>query len=280
MATYLAFVAIGQYEIDESTAPNGQPVINAYSDALGDVGPAARASIERTGEIVDFLSERFGPYPFEAQGGVVPAAGLGFALENQTRPVYSPGFFRRSANPDVVVHELAHEWYGDSVSVSKWRDIWLNEGFATYAEWLWSEDKGEGTAQQIFDYTYASIPADDPFWQVTVGDPGAADVFDNAIYDRGAMALHALRLEVGDGAFFTTLRKWAEVKKYGNGTIEEFIALAEQVSGKKLDALFTTWLFTKGKPVLAAKTSLRAGIVARPKSMDKIELTHKLVHAH
>ncbi|MFF5172149.1 M1 family metallopeptidase [Micromonospora sp. NPDC000089] len=277
-ATYQAFMAIGQYDIVTDTAPNGQPVINAYSTTLGDREGAARASIERTAEVVDWESGVFGPYPFEAQGGVAgPIDGVGFALETQTRPVYGPGFWRRGSNPYVIVHENAHQWFGDSVSVADWSNIWLNEGFASYAEWLWSEQQGEGTAQEWFDFTYAGYPKDDPFWQVKPGDPGAARVFDDAVYDRGAMALHQLRLAVGDDAFFRILPAWTAAHRYGNGTIAQLQALAEQISGLDLDGLFTTWLFTPGRPELA--TANRAASAPRqPKSWAKVHEAHQLMH--
>jgi aminopeptidase N len=281
-ATYLAFVVIGQYEINNDTAPNGQPVVTAYSEGLGENLGAAKASLERTAEVVEFLSGQFGPYPFEAQGGVAVSSGVGFALENQTRPVYGPGFFRRGSNTSVVVHEQAHQWFGDSVSVAKWRNIWLNEGFATYAEWLWSEAQGEGTAQELFDWEYSTRPADDPFWQVPPGDPGAANLFHSAVYDRGAMTVHALRTAVGDPVFFDILKTWQARKKFGNGTNEEFIALAERKAGKQLDALFTAWLYTKGKPQVGASTGVAASAararLAPPKSLAKIRLTHQHVH--
>ena len=281
-ATYLAFLAIGQYELVQSTAPNGQPVVNVYADNLGDSAGSARASVERTGEINEWLSEKIGPYPFEAQGGVVLSANLGFALETQTRPVYSPGSFRGGANMYLIVHELAHQWFGDSVSVAKWRNIWLNEGFASYAEWLWSEDKGEGTAQEVFDYTYASYPPDNPFWQVLPGDPGAATLFHDSVYDRGAMTLHALRTVVGDEAFFRILRTWTTDKKYANASIAEFTALSERTSGKELDTLFQTWLFTKGRPQASAATGVKSSPsrlnVKQPKSIAKIKRAHETAH--
>ncbi|MFC4150240.1 M1 family metallopeptidase [Micromonospora mangrovi] len=276
-ATYQAFLAIGQYDIVTDTAPNGQPVVNAYSTTLGEREPAARASIERTAEIVDWESGIFGPYPFEAQGGVAgPIDGIGFALETQTRPVFGPSFWRRGANPYVVVHENAHQWFGDSVSVADWSAIWLNEGFASYAEWLWSEEQGEGTAQELFDFTYAGYPADDPFWQVLPGNPGADRVFDDAVYDRGAMALHQLRLAVGDDAFFRILREWTAGHRYGNGTIAQFQALAERLSGQDLDAVFTTWLFTAGRPELSTATA-RMAAPAQPKSWTKIRDARQLL---
>jgi aminopeptidase N len=281
MATYLAFLAIGQYEIRTDTAPNGQPVINAYSQALpADLGNAARASIERTAEIVDWASGVFGPYPFEAQGGVAgPPDGIRFALEDQTRPVYGAGFWARGSNTYVVVHELAHQWFGDSVALAQWRDIWLNEGFATYAEWLWSQELGEGTAQEVFDFVYAAYPPDDPFWQVLPGDPGADRLFHSSVYDRGAMTLHQLRLAVGDDAFFTIVRRWADAHQHGNATTAQFIALAEELSGKDLGKLFTTWLFTPGRPELstAAARAASASASAAPKSWPKLYDTQALL---
>ncbi|GAA0236204.1 M1 family metallopeptidase [Saccharothrix mutabilis subsp. mutabilis] len=280
-ATYLTYVAIGQFEVRQSTAPNGQPVVNAYSLNLGENELPAKASVERTPEVTEFLEQSFGPYPFEAQGGVV-APGIGFALENQTRSTYDPAFFRRGANTYVVAHEVAHQWFGDSVSVQRWRDIWLNEGFASYAEFLWSEHVGEGTAQENAEYIYDLYPADSAFWQVLPGDPGAADLFHGAVYDRGALAVHALRVAVGDEAFFTILKRWTQQKKYGNGTVEEFIALSESVSGQQLDELFQTWLFTPGKPAAApgAATFATQAVVAEPKAFQKIRETHVLLDSH
>jgi aminopeptidase N len=283
-ATYLAFLGIGQYEINTKPGAFGQPFVTAYSDRLGDNAGAAKASVERTPEVLEFLSGLFGEYPFEAQGGVVPSEGLGFALENQTRPTYSPKFFTKGANASVVVHENAHQWFGDSVSVNSWRNIWLNEGFASYAEWLWSEAHGTGTAQQLFDHYYSSIPANDPFWQVKPGDPGAKDVFHDAVYDRGAMTLHALRNVVGDQVLSDVVRTWVSEKRYATGTIEDFIALTEQRSGKQLDDFFNAWLFTPGKPAVSPATGVPASSVhvaaTPPPAVAEIDATHALVHEH
>ncbi|CAM06075.1 peptidase M1-like protein [Saccharopolyspora erythraea NRRL 2338] len=283
-ATYLAFMAVGQYEISTKPGAFGQPFVTAYSDKLGEYEGAAKASIERTPEVVEFLSGLFGEYPFEAQGGVATSEGMSFALENQTRPTYSHLFFRRGANMSVVVHEIAHQWFGDSISVDTWRNIWLNEGFASYAEWLWSEAQGTGTAQQLFDHYYSSTPADDPFWQVKPGDPGAANVFHGAVYDRGAMTLHALRNVVGDAALLDITRTWVAEKRYQTGTIEEFIELAEQRSGKQLDEFFEAWLFTPGKPAVGAATGVPASATTAslvpPPAVAEIDAVHERVHDH
>ena len=224
-------------------------IVGTAEDTPPTTGEIAAGSLARQPEIIAFLSESFGPYPFSAAGGIVDDAdGIGFALENQTRPVYSKDFFSSPESGDsVVVHELAHQWFGDSLALKRWQHIWLNEGFATYAEWLWSEREGLGTAQESFD-SLAGIPADDPFWALTIGDPGPDRLFDGAVYDRGAMTLHALRLAVGNEAFFRILRRWAQSRAGGNVTTPQFIRLAERISGQDLGAFFQTWLFTAAKP--------------------------------
>ena len=233
----------------EGSPPNANDwVVGTADDAPPTVGEIAEGSLARQPEIVDFLEGYFGPYPFSALGGIVDDAELNFALENQTRPIYGTVFFTDSFSGDaVVVHELAHQWLGNDVAIAEWQHIWLNEGFATYAEWLWSEHEGIQTVQEIFD-GFATIPADDEFWELTIGDPGPDRLFDIAVYWRGGMTLHALRLEVGDEAFFEIVRRWARSNAGGNVTTAEFIALAEDVAGRELDALFETWLFTPAKP--------------------------------
>jgi Peptidase family M1 domain/Peptidase M1 N-terminal domain len=255
-------------------APPGSPGntsdfgVGTTADEPESFGVVAQRSFQREPEILSFLASNFGPYPFRDAGGVVDhLPDIGFALENQNRPIYPQEFFYDNTEADGnIVHELSHQWFGDSVSVHYWADIWLNEGFASYAEWLWSEHEGLGTAQEIFDGAYAAIPADDPFWSLVIGDPGPDDLFDGPVYTRGAMALHELRLTVGDAAFFHILQKWASMNRGGNGSTAEFIKLAEHVSGQDLDALFTTWLYTPAKPatpVGAALTSPAASVFAQ-----------------
>ncbi|MFJ9241643.1 M1 family metallopeptidase [Streptomyces sp. NPDC101776] len=271
-ATYLATLALGRFDITTSTSEGGVPVINAYSKDLGDNDGSARASVERTGEIVDWLSGYFGKYPFSSAGGYVPNTTTGYALETQTRVYYSPRQFANGANTSVVVHELAHQWYGDDVSLKGWKDIWINEGFARYAQWLWSEHEGEGTTQQLADYVYALHPADDAFWTIAPGDPGPEDQFELPVYDRGALAIQALRNAIGDEAFFAVLKGWPTEHAYGNASVADFQAYAEQVSGKSLSALFDTWLFQPTKPAVPAAKAVVAPV--QPKSWKKIEATN------
>ena len=226
----------------------------ADASEVPSLGSNARRSFDRQGEILDFLAGFFGPYPFSASGGIVDhEPSLHFALENQTRPIYAQSFFFDTAQGDsVVVHELAHQWYGDSLSVQKWRHIWLNEGFATYAEWMWSEREGAETPAEIFDNFYKGIPKKDPFWDITIGDPGPQldRLFHFAVYARGAMTLQQLRVRVGDEDFFTILERWATKHRNGNVRTGQFIGMSERVSGQQLDRLFHKWLFTSGRPEL------------------------------
>lgn len=246
------------------------------------VGVGIDASFARNGETIDFLASQFGPYPFSASGGIVDNdPSLGFALENQTRPIYSKDFFGSpEGNSSVIAHELAHQWFGDSLAVEKWRHIWLNEGFATYAEWLWSQHEGGATPAQIFDQLYRAYPADSSFWTVVIGNPGADRMFDGAVYTRGAMTLQALREAVGDRHFFTILRSWARSHRDGNTTTAEFVRLSERVAGQQLDGLFRTWLFTPRKPVLgdagarvdALPGTAVSGAAAVPRTSAVLEL--------
>jgi peptidase M1-like protein len=235
-------------------------IVGGAADAGENWGPVVDASFARQTEILEWEESLFGPYPFSASGGIVDdLAGVGFALENQTRPIYAKDFFTDAeSGQSVIVHELAHQWFGDSLAVEQWKNIWLNEGFAQYTEWLWSEREGLGTAQEIFDFYYGVIPEDDPFWSVVIGDPGPDLLFDIAIYYRGAMTLHQLRVTVGDRDFFRILRTWAQTRRGDNVEIPEFIRLAEKISHEDLDDLFEAWLFTPGRPELPAAAAAQS----------------------
>jgi aminopeptidase N len=246
MASYLAVAAIGQFDLRRWTTRSGIRGLDAVAPG---VGSSAHAALREQGRIIEFLERRFGPYPFHDAGAIVVPAGMGgAALESQTRPIYDSGwFFDRTSGEFVLVHELAHQWFGDAVSVDTWRYTWLNEGFATYAEWLWSDSKGFGSPKEIFD-GLCTIPPGDLFWQLPPGDPGRDGIFDGAVYVRGAMTLQALRERVGDRDFFRILRAWAVRRGGSTGTTAKLLALAEEVSGKEVRRLFDAWLLRPERP--------------------------------
>jgi aminopeptidase N len=148
----------------------------------------------------------------------------------------------------VIAHELAHQWFGDDVSVGAWRNIWQNEGFATWCSWLWTEHRGGPTAQQSFLGTFDYFKNRTGFWKLSIGDPGPDRLFDGAVYYRGAMTLQALRNVIGDQHFFQLLRTWVRVHGGAQGTIPQFEALAERISGRQLDLFFKHWLIDQHVP--------------------------------
>ncbi|GAA4042302.1 M1 family metallopeptidase [Streptomyces shaanxiensis] len=241
MAAYLATATVGKFKVERYTTRDGIQVYNAVDPREAD---AAAPVLKKLPSVLEWESKLFGPYPFRAAGSIVDRApNVGYALETQTRPVYD-------AAPDLstLVHESAHQWFGDSVTLTSWKDIWLNEGFATYAEWLYAEQHGGDRAQKTFDDLY-SRPASDGLWEFPPGDPGSgANIFGTPVYARGAMALHQLRKAVGDPVFFRILRAWAAEHRAGHGTAAQLVRLSERVSGKDLDGLFQTWVYQQGKP--------------------------------
>ncbi len=253
MASYLATVNIAEFvEVTES-GPDGLLIRNYFPERLAD---DAAPVFARTADMIAFFSDTFGPYPFEAYGVVMADVPLFFALETQTLSLFGsqvvPGavagvISERSNTETVVAHELAHQWFGNSISPARWQDIWLNEGFATYASALWVEHEyGPDAFEGMMGYFYENI-ADRRF---TPGDPVDDGLFNTGVYQQGAWTLHALRLEIGDDLFFEILRTYADRFKYGNASTADFIALAEEVSGQELDALFDAWLYAGGVPLV------------------------------
>ncbi len=248
MASYLVVLAVGDLELTAYTKDGIR-----YWDAVDRIlGPNfARDALAQQSQVLATLSEMFGPYPYDIGGAIVHAAAAEFALETQTRPVYAPKFFAPGGSGvGVVVHELAHQWFGDNVRLADWRNIWVNEGFASYAQWLYTERTGGQSAAKRFAETWEAYADDLEFWSVRIGDPGAENLFNGAVYVRGAMTLHQLRQVVGDSTFFRILRSWATKRAGDAVTISEFVAHAEKVSGRDLGRFFDTWLFTGSRPTL------------------------------
>ncbi|MFJ3900049.1 M1 family metallopeptidase [Streptomyces sp. NPDC090025] len=239
MASYLAMLAIGKYDTSTATVFGKVPVLTAADPRIATETAALRARIP---EILDWEKENFGPYPFSAAGAIVePDDDVGYALETQTRPVFPLGSF----DTGTVVHELAHQWYGDSVSPASWKDMWLNESFATYAEWLYEEDFEHTPAQRSFEKAFANQGA----WAFPPAEPPTPqDLFGTPVYQRGAMVLHRIRQTVGDEKFFEILAGWPEKYRHSTADTEDFTRYVESVAGRDLSGLWDVWLYGDGKP--------------------------------
>jgi aminopeptidase N len=244
-ATYLATVQVGRYERLELAA---EPVPQAaYVPAR--LRDAARHDLGRQREMLDVFAELFGPYPFGAYTVVVTDDELEIPLEAHGLSVFGANHLDgRRGSERLVAHELAHQWFGNSLTVAHWRDIWLHEGFACYAEWLWSQASGGRTADALARSArdrLARLPRD-----LLVGDPGRARMFDDRLYKRGALALHALRLAVGDAAFFATLREWTRRNRHGSVTTGAFVECASAVARRPVDDVLGPWLHQTELPTL------------------------------
>jgi aminopeptidase N len=240
MTTYLTTVEIGRFDLTISSV-DGTPSYVAVDPQL-----AKGQVLAKLPDVVRFYSSIYGPYPFSAVGAIVDSAkNLGYSLETQTKPL-----FPYVPNEATLAHELSHQWFGDSVTLSTWPDIWLHEGFATWSEWIWSEHEGNKSAAQWFKELYAKSPKDDAFWTPPPGDPGDASfLFDGTIYYRGGMTLEALREKIGnDATFFRIMRDYAQENRFGNATTATFQHIAERDSGLNLGTFFQAWLYTPGKP--------------------------------
>jgi aminopeptidase N len=240
MATYLVQVVIADLDFVESAGPNGLPVRHAFD---ADIGGLAEGPMGLTATMIDVYDDLFGPYPFVAYGAVVVDEPLGYALETQTLSIFGTD---AASSESVIAHELAHQWFGDAVSPATWQDIWLNEGFATYAELLWQEHQGAGGPDQFADaYRAGSSLLDLP-----PADPGAEELFAASVYDRGALTLYVLDETVGRETFLQILRTWLERYDDSSASTADFEALAEEVSGQELTAMFDAWLRASEMPAL------------------------------
>ncbi|MGW2717483.1 M1 family metallopeptidase [Streptomyces sp. NPDC001492] len=243
MASYLANVSVGYFEVAQGSTDDDLPVYVAIDPEESEDAADVKDLVS---EIVGWASERFGPYPFSSTGAIVDhLPELDYALETQTKP-----YFDEAPDETLLVHELAHQWFGNSVTPRKWKDIWLNEGMATYAEWLWEEQQGGRNTDEIFEDFYdGTDPESEGIWAFPPADPpSAARVSDPPVYGRGAMVVHKVREAVGDKTFFDILRTWNRQHRHGNADTGQFIALCEGRSGKNLTKLFDVWLFNKKKP--------------------------------
>jgi aminopeptidase N len=256
MASYLNFVTIGQYQLKQGI-DHGLPYVYAVSENLPpDQRQTAFAGLLTSGQRIRTLEAMFGPYPFTEIGGVVPAHQLWFGgLETQTRPIYdAKSILNRDFQAGLLTHELAHMWFGDNVTVRQWNDIFITEGYASWAQWGATERTGGRKANDVLNRAYERLKNDDAFWKVTMIDPGRAHLFD-AVYVRGPMALQALRNVLGDEAFFKFSRDWAQDP--GSRTLEEWMADAQTYTTVDLGPFFQAWIYSPTAPARTAANGFR-----------------------
>src|SRR5690606_26076738 len=197
--------------------------------------------------MLELFTRLFGPYPFAHYTALVTDDDLEIPLEAQGLSIFGANFCDGTGREErLVAHELAHQWFGNSLTLNRWCDIWLHEGFACYAEWLWSENSGGRSAHAHALDAHRGLarkPQD-----ILLEDPGPKDMFDDRIYKRGALTLHALRVQLGDEPFFTLLRTWTAEHRHGNVTTAMFKDFAARFSDVSLRPLWEAWLRTRELP--------------------------------
>ncbi len=244
MPTYLLLLLTGDYEIVRADSPGGLPLLSTVLRGRVDLDGYHR----RTGEQLAFFEQWFGPYPLTRYGLALTDSFSGLAMETMGRSMFSVDDLDGSLGELqelLLAHELAHQWFGNAVTVGRWRDIWLNESFATYAQWMWFEHLGWGTVES---QAQGALSVRRAGGGPATGSPSVEDMFSYATYDGGAVVLHALRVEVGDEAFFELLRRWVADHVGTARTTDDFVALAEAVVGRSLGDLFDAWLFAEELP--------------------------------
>lgn len=249
ITTYLVSLAIGKYDkwTETYSSLDGNISMPVEYYTYPSYTEKAKYDWRNTVDMIRFLSEKYGEYPFiNEKYGMAMFGWISGAMEHQTvssmgyRLVTGDGRFE-----DIVMHELAHQWFGDAVSPGTWKDIWLNEGFATYSELLWEEHTRGREA-----YLLKARKEDRGSFPTTVYNPEGF-IFGRTVYSKGALVLHMLRGVVGDEAFFRIIRTYYEKYKYSTATTPDFVRICEEISGKDLGVFFDQWVYTgKGRPVI------------------------------
>lgn len=251
VATYLATVQIGAYRRGGISPAGGHsrarvPLRLACGDHLW---KQAQATLTKQHAMMRVFEQRFGDYPFDSYLVVVTDEALEIPLESQPLSILGsnhliPGW----ANERLIAHELAHQWFGNSLTPHRWSDTWLNEGFAAYSEWLWSEESGQRGIADHAREAHAQLTSQPQ--NLVLTDPGGSDMFDERVYLRGALTLHALRSHTGDEVFFTMLRSWTRENRYATVSTTGFLSHAERISGQPVWSLLHGWLFEPELPGL------------------------------
>ncbi|WP_084477665.1 M1 family metallopeptidase [Nocardia jejuensis] len=247
MASYLATIQIGQYQ--KYRVGSVQSAVPMHAVIPVRLRARFDHDFARQPEMMAEFRKRFGPYPFESYTVVVTDDELEIPIEAQGISVFGANHCDGNRGAErLVAHELAHQWFGNSLTVSRWRDIWLHEGFACYAEWIWSEAGGGPSADQLARAAWHNLSRNRQ--DLIIGDPGPQLMFDDRVYKRGALTLHSLRLRLGDAAFFTLLREWTARYRHSSVSTQEFTDLAGHHSASSLRPLWDSWLYSAALPQL------------------------------
>jgi len=243
MASYLVSFLVGDYElVDDGTTAAG---VTLRHVVLADRRETLDPYLDLTRQQLAFFEELFGPYPFERYGLALADSLPGLAMETQGLSLFSATDLDGSLGDLqhlLLAHELAHQWFGNAVSPGAWSDIWLNEGLATYGEWLWLEQAGFLPVAEAAEQALRFLPPGGG----PVADP--AELFGEWSYQGGAVAAHAIRLTVGDEVFFPALAAWVATHLDATATTADFHDHFEQASGLNLDALFADWVYAERLP--------------------------------
>ncbi|PXY31153.1 M1 family metallopeptidase [Prauserella muralis] len=238
VASYLTTLAVDRFTVDRRRLADGTPVLDAYAPGAEGI----RGDARRVGEIIEFLSGWFGEYPATVAGGIYLGEDIGYSLETQGRPTYT-----RSAGLETIVHELAHQWYGNTVSVQSWADICLNECLASYSQWLWAEGKQGDDLDARYHRALDRLAEDQGFWAPRLYDMGAGNEF-TGVYDKGILAIHALRRQIGEDVFGRVLREFPARHRDANASWPEFERYVGRVSGQDLREFFDAWFRGTERP--------------------------------
>jgi aminopeptidase N len=245
-STYLITLQIGVYE--HHRLQKGPVPIHAAVPAR--LKRTFEHDFGRQPEMMKLFVKRFGPYPLSTGYTVVVTDDdLEIPLEAQGLSIFGANHCDGERGSErLIAHELAHQWFGNSVTARRWRDIWLHEGFACYAEWLWSEESGGQTADEWAHHYHQKL-VDSP-QDLLLSDPGARDMFDDRVYKRGALLLHVLRGAIGDRNFFALLRDWTERHRHSTAVTDDFTGLAANYADVSLRPLWDAWLYSTDVPPL------------------------------